>query len=165
VLQFDDAADIPVMRTDEGRLSQILRNFLSNAIKYTERGEIRVQCCVADDDRARFSVADSGIGISPDDQGRIFEDYGQIDGPIQRRVRGTGLGLPLTRKLAALLGGTVSVTSAVGGGSTFTVIIPRDYERARGAGDDCAAADGGHAAASPTSSAGGRSAHSSQLSS
>ncbi len=132
-LHFDDAATLPVMRTDEGRLSQILRNFLSNAIKYTERGTIRVHAASADGDRLCFSVADSGIGISPEDQARIFEDYGQIDGPIQRRVRGTGLGLPLTRKLATLLGGTVTVTSAVGCGSTFTVTIPRDYDSARGA--------------------------------
>jgi signal transduction histidine kinase len=130
-LQFDDAAAMLAMRTDEVRLSQILRNFLSNAIKYTERGTIRVHASMTHGDHVCFSVADSGIGISPDDQGRIFEDYGQIDGPIQRRVRGTGLGLPLTRKLATLLGGTVTVTSAAGGGSTFTVTIPRDYESVR----------------------------------
>ena len=91
------------------------------------------------DDQVSFSVADSGIGISLADQDRIFQDYGQIDGPIQRRVRGTGLGLPLTRKLATLLGGTVSVTSAAGCGSTFTVTIPLDYDRARGASGDTAA--------------------------
>jgi signal transduction histidine kinase len=130
-LHFDDSAGMPGMRTDEGRLAQILRNLLSNAIKYTERGTIRVHAGTAHGDHVCFSVADSGIGISPDDQGRIFEDYGQIDGPIQRRVRGTGLGLPLTRKLATLLGGTVAVTSAAGCGSTFTVTIPRDYESIR----------------------------------
>jgi signal transduction histidine kinase len=131
-LHFDDAAALPGMRTDEGRLGQIVRNLLSNAIKYTERGAIRVHASVTQGDHVCISVADSGIGISPEDQQRIFEDYGQIDGPIQRRVRGTGLGLPLTRKLATLLGGTVSVTSAVGCGSTFTVTIPRDYETVRG---------------------------------
>jgi signal transduction histidine kinase len=130
-LHFDDAAAMPQMRTDEGRLAQILRNLLSNAIKYTERGTIRVHAGMIEGDDVCFSVADSGIGISPDDQTRIFEEYGQIDGPIQRRVRGTGLGLPLTRKLAALLGGTVTVTSALGCGSTFTVTIPRDYESIR----------------------------------
>jgi signal transduction histidine kinase len=132
-LHFDDVAGMPPMRTDEGRLSQILRNFLSNAIKYTERGTIRVHASLARGDHVCFSVVDSGIGISADDQQRIFEDYGQIDGPIQRRVHGTGLGLPLTRKLATLLGGTVIVTSAVGCGSTFTVTIPRDYDSARAA--------------------------------
>jgi signal transduction histidine kinase len=130
-LHFDDSLAMPPMRTDEGRLAQILRNLLSNAIKYTERGTIRVHASMTPDGLVCFSVADSGIGISPDDQERIFQDYGQIDGPIQRRVRGTGLGLPLTRKLATLLGGTVSVTSSVGCGSTFTVTIPRDYDGAR----------------------------------
>jgi signal transduction histidine kinase len=131
-LHFDDAAAMPAIRTDEGRLGQILRNLLSNAIKYTERGTIRVHAGMADGESVYFSVADSGIGISPEDQERIFEDYGQIDGPVQRRVRGTGLGLPLTRKLATLLGGTVTVTSVAGCGSTFTVTIPRDYESIRG---------------------------------
>ena len=109
---------------------------LSNAIKYTESGTIRVHASVTLGDEVCFSVADSGIGISPNDQSRIFQDYGQIDGPIQRRVRGTGLGLPLTRKLATLLGGTVTVTSEVGCGSTFIVTIPRDFESVRVAGGE-----------------------------
>jgi signal transduction histidine kinase len=130
-LHFDDASAFPAMQTDEARLSQILRNLLSNAIKYTERGTIRVAATALDGDQVCFSVVDSGIGIEPGDQARIFEDYGQIDGPIQRRVRGTGLGLPLTRKLATLLGGTVTVVSAAGSGSTFMATIPRDYESFR----------------------------------
>lgn len=69
-------------------------------------------------------MADAGIGIAPDDQARVFDDFTQVDGPIQRRVRGTGLGLPLSRKLARLLGGDVTVRSRPGGGSTFTVEIP-----------------------------------------
>ena len=73
----------------------------------------------------RFAVRDTGIGIAPADQERIFQDFAQVDGPIQRRVRGTGLGLPLTRKLAALLGGHVDVDERVGEGSTFTLVIPR----------------------------------------
>jgi signal transduction histidine kinase len=73
----------------------------------------------------QFAVRDSGIGVAPADQDRIFDDYAQIDGPIQRRVRGTGLGLPLVRKLARLLGGRVQLESAPGVGSTFTVVIPR----------------------------------------
>ncbi|HEX7788124.1 MAG TPA: response regulator, partial [Methylomirabilota bacterium] len=70
---------------------------------------------------------DTGIGIAPEDQARIFEDYGQIDSPMQRRVRGTGLGLPLVRRLATLLGGTVAVESTPGIGSTFTTVIPIRY--------------------------------------
>jgi signal transduction histidine kinase len=117
------------MCTDQTRVAQILRNFLSNALKFTERGSIRVSVhpeVVGDGpERLRFSVADSGIGIAKDDLERIFDDYEQVDHPIQERVQGTGLGLPLTRKLAALLGGRIDVTSAVGVGSTFSVILPR----------------------------------------
>ena len=124
-LQFDDASQIPAMVTDEGRLAQVLRNFLSNAIKYTERGSVTVRGELAADDCVQFTVIDSGIGIAPEDLDRVFDDYTQVDGPIQRRVRGTGLGLPLTRKLAALLCGSVGVRSTVGQGSTFTLTIPR----------------------------------------
>jgi signal transduction histidine kinase len=80
----------------------------------------------AEGDMVRFTVADTGIGIDRADQQRIFEDFTQVDGPIQRRVRGTGLGLPLTRKLAALLGGSVALQSEPGVGSRFALIVPRD---------------------------------------
>jgi signal transduction histidine kinase len=123
-LVFDEAPGLPVLHTDEQRLSQVLRNFVSNAIKFTERGEIRVSAAAEGDGMLRFDVRDTGIGIAPADQERIFQDFAQVDGPIQRRVRGTGLGLPLTRKLAALLGGRVEVVSAPGTGSTFTAIVP-----------------------------------------
>jgi signal transduction histidine kinase len=127
-LIFDDASALPPVYTDEGRLSQILRNFISNAIKFTERGEIRVEATLDDGDRIRFSVTDTGIGIPADAHQRIFEDYTQVDGPIQRRVAGTGLGLPLTRRLAGLLGGHVELTSVVGQGSTFSAVIPRSRD-------------------------------------
>ena len=95
--------------TDEGKVSQILRNFISNALKFTERGEIRVTTAVNADRRAMtIAVADTGIGIKPEDHSRIFEEFSQLDSPIQRRVKGTGLGLPLCRKLAFLLGGEVT---------------------------------------------------------
>lgn len=114
------------LHTDEQRLSQILRNFISNALKFTPAGEVRVTATSGEDDMVRFTVADTGIGIAPEDQERIFADYAQVNGPIQRRVRGTGLGLPLTRRLAALLGGRVTLESAPGEGSRFSVIIPRE---------------------------------------
>jgi signal transduction histidine kinase len=79
----------------------------------------------------RFIVADTGIGIDAADRQRIFQDFVQVDGPIQRRVRGTGLGLPLTAKLAAVLGGRVELESEVGVGSRFALVVPRDV---RGAG-------------------------------
>ena len=124
-LVFEESDDLPPLFTDEGKVSQILRNFISNALKFTEQGEIRVTASV-DDERKDITVAvaDSGIGIKPEDQTRIFEEYTQVDSPLQRRVKGTGLGLPLCRKLALLLGGDVSVESQVGLGSIFRLTIP-----------------------------------------
>jgi signal transduction histidine kinase/DNA-binding response OmpR family regulator len=127
-LVFEDASHIPAVFSDEGKISQILRNFISNALKFTERGEVRVSASVAGND-VLFSVADTGIGIAPEDQARIFQDFVQVDHPIQRRVKGTGLGLPLSKKLAAVLKGDVRVDSQLGGGSTFFLRIPQRYEQ------------------------------------
>jgi signal transduction histidine kinase len=124
-LTFEDAGDLGALHTDEQRLSQVLRNFLSNAIKFTERGEIRVRALAEPGDTIRFEVEDTGIGIAPEDHARIFEEFEQVDSPRQRKVTGTGLGLPLTRKLASLLGGSVHLRSALGEGATFSVVIPR----------------------------------------
>jgi len=126
-LVFEEPEGLPLMHTDEGKVSQILRNLLSNALKFTERGEIRVSARPAGDDTVAFAVADTGIGIAPEDQQRIFEEFGQLENPVQRRVRGTGLGLPLVRRLAALLGGGVTLESTPGIGSTFTAVIPVRY--------------------------------------
>ncbi len=127
-LVFDECPDVPPLYTDEAKLSQILRNFISNALKFTERGEVRVQARWCPGESAvAFEVTDTGIGIAPADHERIFQEFTQIDSPIQRRVQGTGLGLPLCRKLAELLGGSVTVDSAVGRGSTFTAMIPVRY--------------------------------------
>jgi signal transduction histidine kinase/CheY-like chemotaxis protein len=120
---FEEPEGLPLMFTDEGKVSQILRNFISNALKFTEAGEIRVSA-TQEGAFIRFTVADTGIGIAPEDQERIFEEFTQIDGPLQRRQKGTGLGLPLTRKLARLLGGDVGVISTVGIGSTFWAQLP-----------------------------------------
>ena len=127
-LIFEESEDLPLMMTDEGKVSQILRNFISNAIKFTERGEVRVGAALTPDgDSMVFSVADTGIGIAPEDQERIFEEFSQLDNPIQKQVKGTGLGLPLCKKLAQLLGGTIEVRSRVGEGSTFVATIPVNY--------------------------------------
>jgi signal transduction histidine kinase len=109
--------------TDAGRLRQILLNLLSNAIKFTERGEVRLTL-TADGCDAVFEVRDSGIGISTEQLARIFEPFHQVDTLAARRGGGTGLGLSVSRELARLLGGDVSVTSALQRGSTFTVRIP-----------------------------------------
>lgn len=126
-LHFDDRHDALELETDETKLAQILRNFLSNALKYTAEGEVRVAAEALDRDLVRFAVTDTGIGIGPDDQEKVFEEFIQIENPLQRRVKGTGLGLPLSRRFSELLGGTVGVESEVGRGSTFFVTIPRVY--------------------------------------
>jgi signal transduction histidine kinase/CheY-like chemotaxis protein len=130
-LIFDEPVDIPPLFSDETKLSQILRNFISNALKYTERGEVRVAARLTPQrDGVEFSVADTGIGIPEQDVARVFDEFVQIENPLQRRVKGTGLGLPLSRRLAELLGGTVSVKSTLGVGSTFSVTIPIVLRRA-----------------------------------
>jgi signal transduction histidine kinase/CheY-like chemotaxis protein len=127
---FEDLVGLLTLHTDEGKVAQILRNFVTNAAKFTELGEIRIAATPGPDDTVVFSVADTGIGIAPEDQRLIFEEFAQVEGPLQRRVKGTGLGLPLSRKLAELLGGEVSVRSAPGVGSTFFAVIPRSYRQA-----------------------------------
>ena len=112
------------LTTDEGKLSQILRNLVSNALKFTEEGEVSVRVEQSEPDRVRFRVTDTGIGIASEHLDTIFTEFGQVEVPQQHRYRGTGLGLPLSRALAHLLGGTLTVQSAPGGGSTFTVEIP-----------------------------------------
>src|SRR5215831_9343683 len=127
-LVFEEPEDLPPLYTDEAKVSQILRNFLSNAIKFTERGEVRVTARYLEDENAvAFAVADTGNGIAPEDQELIFHEFTQIDSPLQRRVQGTGLGLPLCRKLVDLLGGRIGVESEPGVGSTFTAVIPVVY--------------------------------------
>ena len=123
-LIFEDTSDLPVMHTDDGKVSQILRNFISNALKFTLEGEVRVSASPGPKDTIIFAVKDTGIGIAPADQELIFKEFTQIENAVQDRVKGTGLGLPLCRNLAELLGGSVSVESEVGKGSSFYAVIP-----------------------------------------
>jgi signal transduction histidine kinase len=114
--------------SDEGKISQVLRNFISNALKFTEEGQVAVSARIdAGSDTIVFSVADTGIGIGPDNLQLIFEEFSQIEHPLQRRSKGTGLGLPLCRKLAELLGGRIEVSSELGVGSTFSLVLPRKF--------------------------------------
>jgi len=122
---FDDPARHFSFETDESKLGQILRNLISNSLKFTQQGEVRVSARVSSlADAVTFKLIDTGIGIAPDDQERIFHQFTQIENPLQKQVKGTGLGLPLSRRLAVLLGGTLTVDSAVGLGSTFTLTVP-----------------------------------------
>lgn len=124
LLVFEEPHDVPKLFSDDRKLAQILRNFISNALKFTTKGEVRVSARRGEDGMVVFSVADTGIGIASEFHHAMFKDFNQIDSPIQKRLRGTGLGLSLSKKLAELLGGTVGLTSEPGVGSTFFVAIP-----------------------------------------
>ncbi|MGS0545569.1 histidine kinase [Pseudomonas sp. Y5-11] len=123
-LIFEEPVGLPRLYTDDKKLAQILRNFISNSLKFTTRGEVRVSARLEGADRVRFAVSDTGIGIAPELHGALFEDFSQVDSPLQKRLRGTGLGLSLCKRFAALLGGEVGMDSKPGVGSTFFVIIP-----------------------------------------
>lgn len=111
------------VRTDPTRLRQILANLVGNAIKFTDRGSIKVTVSAPRAGLLQFDVADTGIGIPADKLGRLFLPFTQADASTSRRFGGTGLGLALSRNLARMLGGDVSVVSEAGRGSTFTVLI------------------------------------------
>jgi signal transduction histidine kinase len=126
-LVFEPVPTLPLLQSDEAKVAQILRNFISNALKFTERGEVRVSAREGTGETVVFTVTDTGIGIAPEHMDRVFEEFAQIDNPLQRRVKGTGLGLPLSRRLARLLGGDVLVDSDVGRGSAFSLVLPVVY--------------------------------------
>lgn len=130
-LVFEEPQGVPKLYTDDRKLSQILRNFISNALKFTPRGEVRVSARMEGEGRVTFSVADTGVGIAPEHLRTLFEDFAQVRSPLQQRLRGTGLGLSLSKKLAELLGGSVDVQSEPGHGSVFTVTIPVQLEGAK----------------------------------
>jgi signal transduction histidine kinase len=123
-LIFEKPVGLPRLFTDDKKLAQILRNFISNSLKFTQRGEVRVSARLEGEDAIRFAVSDTGIGIPVEMHGALFEDFSQVDSPLQKRLRGTGLGLSLCKRFAELLGGRVGVESEPGVGSTFFVIIP-----------------------------------------
>jgi CheY-like chemotaxis protein/two-component sensor histidine kinase len=127
ILTFDEINDCPTLFTDEAKLSQILRNFISNALKFTESGAIRVSTNF-NDQEITFLVSDTGIGIAEENQKFLFQEFSQIDSPLHKKSKGTGLGLALCKKLAELLGGSVDFKSEIGKGSTFLVRIPTQYE-------------------------------------
>lgn len=126
-LIFEDPVDIPQLYTDEAKISQVLRNFISNALKFTERGEVRVSVRTGHDNTVVFAVSDTGIGISSENLERIFEEWTQVEGKLQKVAKGTGLGLPLSRKLTQLLGGNAYVKSELGIGSTFFAAVPINF--------------------------------------
>jgi adenylate cyclase len=123
---------------DPMRLRQILLNLLSNACKFTKQGEValRVRRVTDGRDWVEFAVSDTGVGMTPEQQARLFEDFTQADSSTARRYGGTGLGLAITRKLARMMGGDVAVVSEAGKGSTFTVRLPGPAELGGRKGQD-----------------------------
>jgi signal transduction histidine kinase/DNA-binding response OmpR family regulator/CHASE3 domain sensor protein len=122
-------ANVPLtIHTDRQRLEQVLKNLLSNAVKFTETGAVSLTVSTVDGDWIRFAVRDSGIGIAPDQQDKIFDAFHQADGTTSRRFGGTGLGLSISRDLTALLGGSVEVNSTPGEGSVFTLTLPANID-------------------------------------
>jgi signal transduction histidine kinase len=131
-LIFEEPTDITHLYSDDRKVAQILRNFISNALKFTMKGEIRVTARRGEGEMVVFSVSDTGIGIAKEHQAALFRDYVQVDSPVQKRLRGIGLGLSLSKQFAGLLGGTITVESEPGKGSTFSLHIPAQMPEAGG---------------------------------
>jgi signal transduction histidine kinase/CheY-like chemotaxis protein len=145
--------------TDAQRLEQIMKNLLSNALKFTDEGKVLLRVSAAASGQLSFVVQDTGIGISPEQQEAIFSAFQQADGTASRRYGGTGLGLSISRDLATLLGGAISVKSTPGQGSVFTLTLPVQWaappapDAAEGAAASGPAASAGSAAAASTPAA------------
>jgi len=125
-LVVDSQENLGVLTVDPMRLRQILLNLLSNACKFTKQGEVKLQARkVANGGNGiELAVVDTGIGMTAEQQAKLFEEFSQADAATARRFGGTGLGLAITRKLARMMGGDVTVTSEQGKGSVFTVRLP-----------------------------------------
>ncbi|AYQ26729.1 MULTISPECIES: response regulator [unclassified Polaromonas] len=124
-----DPATPAAIFTDRQRVEQILKNLLSNAVKFTETGAVRLNVSPQPGGYIAFAVQDSGIGIREDQQAIIFDAFRQADGTTSRRYGGTGLGLSISRDLSTLLGGSISVASIEGKGSTFTLLLPCSWSQ------------------------------------
>jgi len=129
-LVVDAQENLGALTVDAMRLQQILLNLLSNACKFTKEGEVRLQARRVADGRdwIELEVADTGIGMTPEQQAKLFGEFSQADAATAQRFGGTGLGLAITRKLARMMGGDVTVTSEPGKGSVFTLRLPGGAE-------------------------------------
>jgi signal transduction histidine kinase len=127
-LVVDAQEKLGVLVVDPMRLRQILLNLLSNACKFTKEGEVTLRARKIADGRdvVEFAVADTGIGMTPEQLAKLFEEFSQAEASTAKRYGGTGLGLAITRKLARMMGGDVTVTSEPGKGSVFTVRLPSE---------------------------------------
>jgi signal transduction histidine kinase/DNA-binding response OmpR family regulator len=127
-LAVETEENLPTLHTDRTKLQQILINLLSNGLKFTPEGEVRVRAERAGLDRIRIVVSDTGIGIAESDLPKLFEEFRQAGSHRHAARQGTGLGLAITRRLVELLGGEIAVSSRQGEGSTFTVTLPVEIE-------------------------------------
>ena len=116
---------LPPLQTDRSKLRQMILNVLANSAKFTLAGEIKLSAQRSGADGIEIAVADTGVGMSPTEQASIFEDFRQADDSPTRQYTGAGLGLAICRRLASMLGGELTVRSALGEGSTFTLALPR----------------------------------------
>jgi len=123
-LLVDISSDVGTITTDQRRLEQVILNLLGNAVKFTEKGHVRI-ACRAENDHYFLSFADTGIGMQPEEITRIFQPFHQVDTGLARKREGTGLGLSICKKIIDMMGGTIGVESLWGQGSTFTVRIPK----------------------------------------
>jgi signal transduction histidine kinase len=122
--------DLPTVYSDRQKVKQIIVNLLSNALKFTHEGGIQITVAYNAVERtASVAVADTGIGISPENHEKIFEDFRQVDDSPSRQYGGTGLGLAICRRLATALGGRITLESTMGVGSTFTLTVPVETEQ------------------------------------
>lgn len=138
-LRFVVDPDVPRLLTDENKVSQVLRNLVGNALKFTERGHVEVRARRGAGGHVVFEVEDSGSGIAPEHRELVFREFAQIDS-VQPRMRGSGLGLPLSRRLAGLLGGTLELVESTLPGSTFRFELPARFAGQAPAAEAAAAA-------------------------
>ncbi|MFQ5433501.1 MAG: PAS domain S-box protein, partial [Anaerolineae bacterium] len=125
------ADDVEIVEADRTRIRQVMWNILGNAIKFTERGHVKLTVDIDDDEMARIGIHDTGIGIKPEDVHIVFEQFRQVDGKLNRKAGGTGLGMPITKKLIEIHGGDIWVESEMGTGSTFWFTLPLTEQAAR----------------------------------
>lgn len=123
-----DADGVPPVETDRTLLTHVLRNLLVNAVKFTTNGSIHIGARRREAHEVEITVADTGIGIAPENHARIFEDFFQVRGPLQTVHKGTGLGLPYAKRVVETLGGRISLESELGRGSVFTVVLPKAWQ-------------------------------------
>ena len=129
-IQVEISTDFPLLWTDRGHMRQIVVNLLSNAVAFTEKGgRVSLEGRIAANGEIELEIADSGIGMSPEDIKRAVTRFGQVEDGLARRHQGIGLGLPLARSLTELLGGTMRITSARGHGTTVVLVFPPDRMR------------------------------------